>query len=102
MILVVVAGGIVEVLGTVVVVMPGGIVLVEGEEVDVPGPIDMVVEEEREDEVVEEDEAAVVVVDETGDDVDDDVVEPYSQVEQGSKTFITIISANGHGLEKGP
>ena len=89
MILVVVPGGIVEVPCTVVVVMPGGVVLVEGVEVDVPGSVDVVVEEGM---------AEVVVVG----DVDDEVVESYSQVLQGSKTFITIISANGHGLSNGP
>ena len=71
----------------VVVVMPGGAVLVEGEEVDVPGPADVVVEGKSTVVVVEEDAAAVVVVDERADvvdvvdvvvddDGDSDVVEP--------------------------
>ena len=74
-ILVVVPGGIVEVPCTVVVVMPGSV-----------------------DVVVEEGMAEVVVVG----DVDDEVVESYSQLLQGSKTFITIISANGQELGNGP
>ena len=49
--------------------------------------------------VVVEEEAGDVVVEDDGDDV---VVELYSQVEQGSNTFITIISANGHALPNGP
>ena len=57
----------------VVVVMPGGVVLVVGEEVDVPGPVDLVVEGKIPVVVVEEDPAAVVVVEERDDVVDEDV-----------------------------
>ena len=80
--------------------MPGGVVVVEIAEVEVTGPVDVVVEGMIPADVVEEDAGAVVVVDEREEEVDDDVdievVEPYSQVSQGSKTFITIISANGY------
>ena len=58
----------------VVVVIPGGAVLVDGEEVDVPEPVDVVVEGKMPVVVVEEDAAAVVVVEERDDVVDDDEV----------------------------
>ncbi len=51
--------------------------------------IDVVVEEDAGD-VVEEDDGNEVVV------------ELYSHVSQGSNTFITIISANGHSRSNGP
>ena len=54
----------------VVVVMPGGVVLVDGEDVEVPGPVDVVVEGKIPVDVVEEDPAAVVVVDGRDDVVD--------------------------------
>ena len=57
----------------VVVVMPDGIVLVEGEDVDVPVPVDVVVEDTMAIDVVEEVTAVVVVVDEAAEEVDDDV-----------------------------
>lgn len=87
----VVAGVVVEWEFVLVVVVIVGriIVLVEGDEVDVVNGIDVVVEEEAEDVVVRVDE-------------EDVVVELYSQVEQGSNTFITIISANGHESANGP
>jgi hypothetical protein len=71
----------------VVVVLPAGIVVVEMEDVDVPGPVDVVVEGKIPADVVEEDAGSVVVVDErdeevddvegiVDDEVDDEVVEP--------------------------
>jgi hypothetical protein len=73
----------------VVVVVPGKTVLVEGDDVDVPVPTDVVVEGKIPVVVVEEDAAAVVVVeegeavvdvvgvvvDDVGDEVDDELVE---------------------------
>jgi hypothetical protein len=74
----------------VVVVIPGGmLVLVAWEEVDVLRSIDVVVEEDAGDVVVEDDGNEVVV-------------ELYSHVSQGSNTFITIISADGHTSANGP
>jgi hypothetical protein len=57
--------------------------------VDVVSVIDVVVEEDAGDVVVEDDGNVVVV-------------ELYSHVSQGSNTFITIISANGHSRSNGP
>ena len=60
-------------ISAVVVVMPGGAVLVAEEDVDVPEPVDVVVEGKIPVDVVDEDTAAVVVVDERDEEVDDDV-----------------------------
>ena len=49
--------------------------------------------------VVVEEDAGDVVVEDDGNDV---VVELYSHVSQGSNTFITIISADGHTSANGP